>query len=90
MPIYVPTREPVEAIHGSAEMGRAEVRIALRHLEIGMPEELLHVLETRPPHDQMVAAVCRRSWNRKPLMPARSRALAKAERICPTPRRRAA
>jgi hypothetical protein len=30
-------------------MGRAEMRVPLSHLEIRVPEELLHVLEAPPP-----------------------------------------
>src|SRR6267142_4389259 len=46
-------REPVEESDGSAEVGRALVRVALSHLEIGVTEKLAHVVEARPAHHRV-------------------------------------
>ena len=53
MPIHVPICEPVEAIDRPAGVRRAQVGVALGHLEIGVPQELLHVLEARSAHHEV-------------------------------------
>ena len=45
--------EAFQPLDGRPEVRRAEVRVALGHLQVAVPEDLLHVLQARAPHDQM-------------------------------------
>src|SRR5439155_23052753 len=46
-------REAVEPVDRRAQVRGAQVRVAEGHLEIGVPEDLLHFLEARPAHYQV-------------------------------------
>jgi hypothetical protein len=45
--------EPLEALHRSSQMGRAQMGVSEGHLEVRVSEEFPHVGEAGPAHDQV-------------------------------------
>jgi len=45
--------EAVQAIDRGPKVGRAQVRVAKRRLHVRVPEDLLHVGQRRPAHDEV-------------------------------------